>query len=77
MVRKEESVAIRVRETVIIAKSEERAYYSGVMAKDKVKLAALTVKVDSSTSFQSSLIDAKVCLLFINQILYVMFMIIV
>ena len=77
MVRTEESVAIRVKEAVTIAKSGERAYYSGVMAKDKVKLAVLTVKVDSSTSCQSSLIDAKVSLLCINQILYVMFMIIV
>ena len=50
-IRKEESIAIRAKEAVTAAKLEECAYYSGVVVKDKVKLAALTVKVDTSKSF--------------------------
>ena len=60
IVRSEASVDVRVKEAVTAAKFEERNYFSGVLAKEKSKVASLKLQVDSSKSFQTSLMDAKV-----------------
>ena len=63
----EASVDVRVKEAVTAAKFEERNYFSGVLAEKKVKVASLKLQVDSSKSFQLSLIDAKVSSICTNQ----------
>jgi len=67
IIQTQESIDVRVKDAVTVANSEEHTYFPGMLAKENVKIASLKLKVDSSKSFQTSLIDAKVSSIFTNQ----------